>query len=272
MGIQSVTYSPALRIGAGTGDGSSAANAGSSALSIKQRTGTTTNGLYWVKPNPAGSAFQVYCDMNTDGGGWMLFARTNPSVPSITAGQWGWRGTGMGSVSGFTEPYQLPWMSAFHPFGYGFSEFIFGNRLNINNSEWGPFIYKVALQMGYDGFINSTSQDYSTNYTTVKYDLSIYNTTLYPNMQASIGFTLNSQNDNNYYLRDCCGYTTAYGMTAAGMTTTYINASGDAWANSGPWYFSATDGSGNFQQTDGVIRPGVGATYGGTTQAMMMVR
>ena len=51
-------------------DGSSSARAGTNALAIKNLTGTTTDGLYWI--NLSSGAKQMYCDMNTDGGGWML--------------------------------------------------------------------------------------------------------------------------------------------------------------------------------------------------------
>lgn len=53
-------------------DGSTEALAGTSAADIKNTTGTTTNGQYWIKPtNGSGIAFQTYCIMNRDGGGWM---------------------------------------------------------------------------------------------------------------------------------------------------------------------------------------------------------
>lgn len=53
-------------------DGSTEALAGTSATDIKNTTGTTTNGTYWIKPtNGSGIAFQTYCIMNRDGGGWM---------------------------------------------------------------------------------------------------------------------------------------------------------------------------------------------------------
>ena len=55
-------------------DGSSAALASRNALKIKNMTGTTTNGYYWIKPLGASTAYQVHCDMNTSGGGWMLMS------------------------------------------------------------------------------------------------------------------------------------------------------------------------------------------------------
>ena len=49
--------------------------AGISCRRIKDTCGPVTDGVYWVDPNGAGSAFQVYCDMTRHGGGWMLVAK-----------------------------------------------------------------------------------------------------------------------------------------------------------------------------------------------------
>ena len=56
-------------------DGSSPNNAATSAQAIKNLTGTTTNGFYYISIN--GIPTQVYCDMQNDGGGWMLVAKAN---------------------------------------------------------------------------------------------------------------------------------------------------------------------------------------------------
>jgi hypothetical protein len=51
-------------------DGSTSAKAGVNAATIKSITGTTTDGLYWI--SLASGPKLMFCDMNTDGGGWML--------------------------------------------------------------------------------------------------------------------------------------------------------------------------------------------------------
>jgi hypothetical protein len=62
-------------------DGSTSDLAAPSALSIKNITGTTTNGFYYIKPEGyAGNAIQVYCDMANDGGGWMLMSAAGTDV------------------------------------------------------------------------------------------------------------------------------------------------------------------------------------------------
>ena len=55
-------------------DGSTAAKAGTSAADIKSNTGTTTNGVYYIKPSGVSTAYQAYCNMNI-GGGIILAAK-----------------------------------------------------------------------------------------------------------------------------------------------------------------------------------------------------
>jgi len=54
-------------------DGVSAVRAATSASALKTITSTTTNGYYWIQASGMASAKQLWCDMGTDGGGYMRF-------------------------------------------------------------------------------------------------------------------------------------------------------------------------------------------------------
>ena len=77
-------------------DGSSPVKAATSARAIKELTGTTTNGYYWIKPSSYDVPRYVYCDMNSNGGGWMLI---------------GWHGGGQGGANSHVANNE--WNSSF---------------------------------------------------------------------------------------------------------------------------------------------------------------
>jgi hypothetical protein len=68
-------------------DGTTSARAGTTASAIKSATSTTTNGYYWLTTPSDGVARQWWCDMNTDGGGYVLIARAS-SYLSGNPGNW----------------------------------------------------------------------------------------------------------------------------------------------------------------------------------------
>ena len=57
------------------GDGSTSATAGASCWGIKQAYPSSASGLFWLSNATLDRPQQFYCDMVTDGGGWVLIAR-----------------------------------------------------------------------------------------------------------------------------------------------------------------------------------------------------
>lgn len=223
------------------------------------------DGYYYLYP---GGRFEpgqlVYCDMTTDGGGWMMIARSHPSTVNYNGQNWGWRGGPIGEIKNFSGAYQAGWYSYWNPYGQSFTEFIFGNRANINNNSWGYFVYKRS-GLTYSTFLESDTQQ-SASTSTLKSDTNVYGTTDFPGMQGAIGFPTTGTSNNIYYMRDCCGFS-GYGGTPTSMGTTYCGAN---FYYAGPWCGgSSTDGSGNFLPNS---YDSNGLRFGGTNQYMIMVR
>jgi hypothetical protein len=66
-------------------DGSTSALAAPSASVIKTVTGTTTDGVYWIKGRGSSSPQQIYCimDNTVDGGGWMAVANNGAQSAAL---------------------------------------------------------------------------------------------------------------------------------------------------------------------------------------------
>jgi hypothetical protein len=209
----------------------------------------------------------VWCDMTTDGGGWMLIARSHPLTVNYRGQNWGWASGKIGDVRQFGEAYQAGWGTLWNPNGATFTSFLFGNRANINNNSWGSFVYKRS-NINYSSFSTSDTQQ-SYDYSTIKSDTGVYGSTGTPGMQTAIGYWTTGTNNNIYYMRDCCGFA-GYGGTPTSMSTTYCGNDSVVYY-SGPWCGgSSQDGSGNF--LSGTYVTAGGNRYGGTNQYMIMVK
>ena len=162
-------------------DGSTAILAAPSALFIKQATGTTTNGLYWIRPQGAPAAQQVYCIMNDaigDGGGWMcafnIIAGNNTGVPGGAAD---WNNTSFWDTPDGTFNTSSDMTANFKNNVYGYFKIskiniVLHNVSNTSFRGWGAYLlsnnykyqtlYQLCSSVAFDNKVASSGRYYGT--------------------------------------------------------------------------------------------------------------
>jgi len=119
------------------------------------------SGVYTLDPDGAGpiAPFQGYCDMVTDGGGWLLVGRSqpggwNPGCAGTDGGSnFGWQTT-RGSLTDDTQAYALNVVAN----GVStFSQMLFGNY--TTSKTWGSRIFVQTLPLNW--FTTYSTTDYA---------------------------------------------------------------------------------------------------------------
>jgi hypothetical protein len=161
--------------------GGSSANPGKACLELFTL-GVKQDGLYWIDPNGGNTAdsFQVYCDMQTDGGGWTLLAKTLNNLglsgaeqDAIRKGTWtAYSSNGYGDPAPASKIYWLP-LQRWHDLTAAYPANVFRIKtggpesrvanLTIANAANGHAWNWASTIGGYDGIADTRGKKFTTH-------------------------------------------------------------------------------------------------------------
>lgn len=135
--------------GAAAGDGTTVATSGASCWGIKQQYPASATGLYYLQTPKLVEPKQYYCDMTTDGGGWVLVGRGMQGWTWSPAGQ---RVTSVTSTPTGLSPAALPSAEIDGLLnGTAVSTLDDGIRLRRASNTTGTTFQEVRMKLGQQG-------------------------------------------------------------------------------------------------------------------------
>lgn len=103
---------------------------------LKNNADVVASGIYTITlPQQPDTPVTVYCDLETEGGGWLLVGRSHPTGAS---GSFGWRSS-FGSVADDSKPYSL----GLHVHPFNFDELLIGDY--SAGKAWGGNVYNLGV-------------------------------------------------------------------------------------------------------------------------------
>jgi len=169
-------------------DGSTSALAATSASYIKSTTGTTTSGLYWLKPTSWSHPARFYCEMSLHGGGWIYLLQRSCVGDNGLPGSWlnGVNGTPNHATSNF----------------YGITD---SNSVNKSAMDiWDGFVGSSSLGKVYAREIQTAGGSYDESQRYVSsadgpiYTRTAFTRLFYGNFVEAVGGTSNLSNIRVY--------------------------------------------------------------------------